>query len=78
MKTIIMMVLFTLLTGCSSDGVTWSSPQVNGDDRSQSERYRDCISNTKNSEKREARARCHRRSTYPDPDYKSVSFPISF
>lgn len=78
MKTIIIMVFFTLLAGCSSDGITWSSPQVHGDDRSQSERYRDCMSNAKNSEKREVQSRCHRRSTSPDPDYKRVSFPISF
>ncbi len=74
----IMMVFFTLLAGCSSDGITWSPPQVNGDDRSQSERYRDCISTAKNSDKREVQAKCHRRSMYPDPDYTRVSFPILF
>lgn len=67
-------MVFMLLVGCSTNGVTWSTPQIHGDNRSPSERYQDCLSRKEKSE----RSKCYEKAKSPDPYYMGVSFPVKF
>ena len=77
MKKIALM-FFALLTGCSDGSVTFSTPQVYEDERSQIERYKDCISLSRKGKSKSERARCADKARSADSDYKGVSLPINF
>lgn len=78
MKKTLLIIWLSLLTGCSDRSVNWPTPVIHGDNRSEMQRYQDCLLNSKNSEKRSERARCTDESQFPDPGYRGISFPINF
>lgn len=71
-----MLFLLSFLVGCSGEGVTWSTPRIHGDERSNMKRYQDCLANSKEKKSESVRTRCSLSAHYPDPDYVGVSFPV--
>lgn len=82
-------VLILLSAGCSDyHGREWSpgepvypastSGRIHGDERSQSQRYQDCLSSSRKADSKAERSRCADRSLRPDPDYVGLSFPLQF
>jgi hypothetical protein len=59
-------------------GAISSGPQIHGDERSRLERYQDCLAGSRKPEHPSERARCSDRAMRPDPDYRRVSFPLTF
>ncbi|GAD66847.1 hypothetical protein VPR01S_05_01420 [Vibrio proteolyticus NBRC 13287] len=55
-----------------------SGPRIHGDERSKEQRYKDCLSQSKNSKRKSEKIRCHDDSQHPEPGYWGVSFPITF
>ncbi|MFD1800997.1 hypothetical protein ACFSFZ_02105 [Mixta tenebrionis] len=87
MKNIAVICLL-LLAGCSSErgwelGDSYptdknATPRLHGDERSNAERYNDCVSSARNKTSKSTRVRCYDRAQRPDPDYIGVSFPMHF
>lgn len=89
MRKYSLLVVMFLSVSCSDyRGSEWSpgnpiypasTPgRVHGDERSQTQRYQDCLSSSRKAESKAERSRCSARSHYPDPDYVGVSFPLQF
>lgn len=62
------------------DAIYPASPQgrIHGDERSQSERYHQCLSASEKTNNKAARSRCLGQSLQPDPDYIGVTLPLYF
>lgn len=82
-------VAFIFIGGCSSEGgytensypsppTQQPTPRIHGDERSNLQRYNDCLSASKKSTSKSERARCFDRSQRADPDYWGVTFPMNF
>jgi hypothetical protein len=61
------------------DAIYRTSPpgRIHGDERSQQQRYSDCISGTKRND-RAAQRHCAQRSRTIDPDYHGITMPLYF
>ena len=55
-----------------------SQGRIHGDERSQSQRYRDCLAASPHPRSKAERSRCENRSLRPDPDYVGISVPLRF
>lgn len=55
-----------------------SQGRIHGDERSQSQRYHNCLAASRHPLSKAERSRCADRSLRPDPDYVGISVPLRF
>ena len=82
-------LMLLLCTSCSDYHTSSGSPgdatypassqgRIYGDERSQPERYNDCLAASRKADSKAERIRCKERSRQPDPDYVGVTIPLHF